>query len=401
MKQALLGAAAGLAIGGAAFAQDAPTDAPPSESPTAYQVETIASGLATPFAFALLPDGNFLVTERTGTLRLVRPDGWVSMPVAGTPGVKFGSASGLHDVVLDPDFEANRLVWLTYFKPPEGETPGIWPRGLIGEWNAQPLEWRNEHPLGTEMLAVGRLSADGLSLTDVRDVVAGADRRIAFAPDGTIYVSGAERYRFTEGDWDVDGGPGPLPLETRRQYSGRVLHVTRDGAPAAGNPFGDETFSFGHRDPEGIAIHPETGELWLVEHGPMGGDELNVIRAGNDYGWPNVSYGLQYSGDPVADGESAGEGYEPPIYTWTPSIGPSSLVFYDGAMFPDWRGDLLVGSMPLTHLVRLELDGERIVAEESLLDELEERIRDFTVGPEGELYVLTDAASILKVTPAE
>src|SRR5690606_26826847 len=132
-----------------------------------------------------------------------------------------------------------------------------------------PLEVRNANPLGTEMLAVGRLSEDGLSLTDVRTVVAGADRRIAFAPDGTIYVSGAERYRFYE--TDVDGSTHPLPDDLRRQFSGRVLRVDRDGSPAAENPFGDETFSFGHRDPEGIAIHPETGELWLVEHGPMGG----------------------------------------------------------------------------------------------------------------------------------
>lgn len=410
-RKTILLAAAAFALAGAAAAQDAPpreptpafpgqTDAPPPAAPSAYEVQPVAAGLATAFSFALLPDGNFLVAERTGTLRLVRPDGWISMPVAGVPGVKFGAASGLHDVVLDPDFAANRLVWFTYFAPPPGETPGRWPRAAIAAWSAQPLEVRNANPLGTEMLAVGRLSEDGLSLTDMRTVVAGADRRIAFAPDGTIYVSGAERYRFYE--TDVDGSTHPLPDDLRRQFSGRVLRVNRDGSPAAENPFGDETFSFGHRDPEGIAVHPETGELWLVEHGPMGGDELNVIRAGNDYGWPNISYGLQYSGEIVGTGESAAEGYEQPIYFWAPSIGPSSLVFYDGEMFPEWRGSLFVGAMPQMHLVRLELDGERVVAEEKLLTEMEQRIRDFEVGPDGELYVLTDEAAIYRlVAPAE
>lgn len=409
-----------VAAGAALAQQDAPpreptpafegqTDAPPPATPSQYEVQPVAIGLQTAFSFALLPDGNFLVAERTGTLRLVRQDGWISMPVAGAPGVKFGSASGLHDIVLDPDFETNRLVWFTYFAPPEGETPGRWPRAAIAAWNVQTLEERTANPLGTETLARARLSEDGLSLTDMEIMAEGADRRIAFAPDGTVYVSGAERYRFTENDWDVDGGPGPLPMEQRIQFSGRVLRIHTDGTIPADNPFaagvdpmGAETFSFGHRDPEGIAVHPETGELWLVEHGPMGGDELNIIRPGRDYGWPNVSYGLQYDGNPVGDGESAGTGYEQPIYFWAPSIGPSSLVFYDGEMFPDWKGDLFVGSMPGMHLVRLELDGERVVAEEKLLADMEQRIRDFEVGPDGELYVMTDETAIYRlVAPSD
>ena len=411
-KIALLLGAASL-VAGAALAQDTPpepapafpgqTDAPAPETPSAFVMETVVTGLQSPFSFAILPDDEFLIAERTGTMRFVRPDGFISLPIAGVPEIKFGSASGLHDIVLAPDFATSRIIYFTYFAPPPGEPGGRWPRAAIAAWNALPLAERTAKPLGTEILARARLSEDLMILTDVETLVEGADRRIVLGPDDTIFVSGAERYRFTESD--VDGSDHPLPMEERIKFSGRVLRINSDGTIPADNPFAGalpddvapETFSFGHRDPEGAAINPETGELWMVEHGPMGGDEMNIIRPGKDYGWPNISYGLQYDGNKVGTGESAANGYEQPIYTWTPSIGPSSLLFYQGEMFPDWKGDLFVGSLPGMHLVRLELDGEKIVAEESLLADQEQRIRDFDAGPDGALYVLTDAGTIFRL----
>ncbi len=414
----MAGILATAALAGTAVAQQAPvmaatppafagqTAAPPPETPSSYRVETLVTGLASPYGFALLPDGNFLVAERPGMMRIARPDGVVFMPLSGLPEIKGVQAGGLHDVTLHPEFAANRLVYFTYTAPPDGEPGARWPASIIQQWNARPLEEQIAEPFVHERLARARLSDDGRALENVEVLLDGLDRRAVFAPDGTLYVLGAERYRYTESD--VDGIDRPLPRDVRIAYSGRVARIHDDGSIPAGNPFADgedgaapETFSFGHRDPQGAAFHPETGELWTAEHGPMGGDEINIVRPGRDYGWPNITYGLQYSGEPVGTGEAAGEGYEQPVYFWRPSIGPSGIMFYQGDLFPDWRGNLFVAALPGRHLARLVLDGERVVAEEQLLTDLEQRIRALETGPDGAVYVLTDGGMILRLTPGE
>ena len=289
--------------------------------------------------------------------------------------------------------------------PPAGEEPAVWPTEHLYGLSDLPVAERRRIDIGTERVARARLSEDGERLTDVRVLAEGVNRRIAFAPDGTLFVTGADRFRFY--GTDLDGVDHELPLGSRRLYSGRVVRITTDGAPAEGNPFLDDptvpaaTFSFGHRDPEGAAIHPETGALWTIEHGPMGGDEVNIIRPGGDYGWPNVSYGRQYSGDPVAEGRTAADGVEQPVYFWVPSIAPCGLMFYTGDLFPEWRGNLFVGALAGRHLARFVLDGDRVVAEEKLLTEQGERIRHVRQGPDGALYVLTDSGSLLRITPGD
>jgi len=388
------------------------TGAPSPQQPSPpYKVETVIAGLHNPWSLAFLPDGNMLVTEARGAIRVLRPDGVYFAPVEGLPPVKVVGAEGLHDVALDPHFSENRLIYFTYFAPPPGETPGVWPiRYFYDNVINTPWPERRTLQVGAERLARARLSADYRSLEDVEVLLEGANRRIVFAPDGTLYVTGADRFRFY--DSDVDGSEQEFPdADLRRTYSGRVLRINPDGTIPRDNPWlarptvPPDTYSHGHRDPEGAAINPRTGELWMVEHGPRGGDELNIIRPGRDYGWPNVSYGRQYSGTPVGRGRTAADGVEQPIYFWHPSIAPSGMLFYTGKLFPQWRGNLFVGAMSPTQgrfLVRMVLDGERIVAEEHLLTELDKpRVRDIRQGPDGAVYVVLGEANgrVLRLVP--
>jgi glucose/arabinose dehydrogenase len=257
------------------------------------------------------------------------------------------------------------------------------------------------------------LSVDNRRLEDVEVLIEGrVERRIAFAPDGTMYVTGADTFRFYDSDLDgVDHDFTDNP-DIRRNFSGRVIRINPDGSIPADNPWlgratvSRETFAHGFKDPEGAAIHPATGELWLVDHGPQGGDEINIVRAGRDYGWPDVSYGVQYDARqpdgrknvPVGNGRTSMQGVEEPIYYWVPSIAPSGMAFYTGDRFPQWRGNLFVGAMAGRHLVRLVLDGERVVAEERLLEDLDLRVREVRQGPEGALYVF-GGDSLLRLVP--
>jgi glucose/arabinose dehydrogenase len=390
------------------------TGAPAPSKPSApFAVETIASRLNGPWSFAFLPDGTFLVTESSGSMRVVRRDGVVSAPLEGLPPVKVVAAQGLHDVVLDPDFARNRLLYFTYFAPPKGEAPAIWPIEFFYErvWT-RPLAERRTMNLGMERVARARLADDNSRLEQVDTLAEGAERRIVIARDGTLLVTGADRFRFYDSDLDgVDHDFTDNP-DIRRNFSGRVLRINRDGTIPPDNPWlgratvARETFAHGLRDPEGAALNPPTGELWVVDHGPQGGDEINIVRAGKDYGWPDVSYGRQYDARqtdgrknvPVGNGRQSMTGVEEPIYYWDPDIGPSGMMFYTGDLFPEWKGNLFVGALPAQYLSRLVINGERVVAEEKLLTQVKQRIRDVRQGPDGAIYVLA-GNSLLRLAP--
>ncbi len=390
------------------------TDAPAPERESAYEVEVITDALAGPWAVVFLPDGNFLVSERLGALRVVTPEGEVSAPIEGVPPVKAVAAQSFHDVVLDPDFAANRLIYFTYFAPPKGEPAGQWPNEhFYDEVWTKSLAERRVLDLGTERVGRARLSDDGRRLENVEVLIeGGTERRIAIARDGTLLVTGADAFRFYDSDLDGVDHDFTAEPDIRRNFSGRVIRINRDGTIPADNPWlgratvRRETYAHGLRDPEGAVIHPQTGELWVTDHGPQGGVEINIIRAGRDYGWPDVSYGVQYDARqpdgrtnvPVGNGRTAMQGVEQPVYYWVPSIAPSGLSFYTGGLFPDWRGNLFVGALAGRRLVRLVLDGERVVAEEPLLEELDLRIRDVREGPDGALYVL-GGDSLLRLIP--
>jgi glucose/arabinose dehydrogenase len=351
----------------------------PEAAASAYAVEVVASGLAHPWSLAFLPEGGMLVTERPGAMRIVAADGAVSAPIAGVPEVVQASLSGLTDVRLDPDFAANRTLYFNLTTLAPGETePG-----------------QNARSIGRTLRA--RLSASGDALEDVTVLREGTSpaRRLVAAPDGTLILTSGT---------GIVSGPEPRALD---RDPGKVLRINTDGSIPADNPFADqdgalpELYDVGHRDPEGATLDLE-GRLWTVEHGPRGGDELNLIRPGADYGHGHVSYGREYDEKLINDGATAEDGIEQPVYFWTPSIGPSGLLFYAGDLFPDWRGDVFVGSMPMKHLIRLEMADGRVVAEEKLLWDFCERIRDVRQGPDGALYVLTDEddGKLLRIVPA-
>ena len=390
------------------------TDAPPPTKPSApFVVQQLAGGLPGAWSFVFLPDAHLLVTQNVGTMRIVRPDGVVSAPIAGVPGVKSVAAQGLHDVLLDPDFARNRILYFTYFAPPKGEAPATWPIEFFYEqvWTKSLAE-RRTIALGAERVARARLSTDNMRLEDVDDLVEGAERNIVVARDGTLFVTGADRFRFYDSDLDgVDHDFSDNP-DIRRNFSGRIIRINRDGSIPKDNPWLSratvlpETFAHGFKDPEGAAIHPQTGELWTIDHGPQGGDEINIVRAGKDYGWPDVSYGKQYDARQsdgrknvsVGNGATSVKGVEEPIYYWVPSIAPSGMMFYTGDLFPEWKGNLFIGAMAGQHLVRLVLNGERVVSEEKLLADRKERIRYVRQGPDGSIYVIS-GAGILRLTP--
>jgi glucose/arabinose dehydrogenase len=397
-----------------AFPQQTDAPAPKTASPK-LNVETITNRLNGPWSVAFLPDGNFLVSEGVGTMRIVRPDGFVSAPIVGVPPVKVIAAQGLHDVVLDPDFARNRTLYLTYFAPPPGEAPGIWPTEFFYQqvWSKSLAERRTMN-LGMERVARATLSPDERSLENVRVLInGGGERRIVLAPDGTLLVTGADRFRLYDSDLDGVEHDFTDNPDTRRNFSGRVIRINKDGSIPKDNPWlgratvPPETYAHGFRDPEGAAINPATGELWATDHGPQGGDEINIVRAGKDYGWPDVSYGVQYDQQrtdgrknvPVGNAKHSMEGVEEPVYFWVPSIAPSGMMFYTGNVFPEWKGNLFVGSLAGTHLVRLVLDNQQHVAgEEMLLFDLKQRVRDVRQGPDGAVYLLA-GNGLLRLTP--
>ncbi|MBX3259515.1 MAG: PQQ-dependent sugar dehydrogenase [Labilithrix sp.] len=356
------------------------TRAPYRTEGVAFDVRVVARELEHPWSLAFLPGGRLLVTERPGRLRVIAPDGARSEPLAGVPRVANADQGGLLDVALAPTFAQDGTVYLTYSEPREGGNGTALARGRLSLDGTPRLE-------GVETI---------WRMTPTLDSSKHFGSRIVFAPDGDLFVTLGERS-------DLEGRRQAQRLDSA---FGKIVRLRPDGAPAADNPFVGregalpEIWSIGHRNVQAAALHPTTKELWIVDHGPRGGDEINVARRGRDYGWPTISYGIEYRGDKIGDGLTQKEGMEQPLYYWDPVIAPSGAAFYDADLFPAWKGSLFVGSLAGKHLVRLTLDGERVVGEERLLVD-RGRVRDVRVGPTGSVYVLTDESNgeLLELVP--
>jgi glucose/arabinose dehydrogenase len=352
----------------------------PSGSPAAdnVTVETVASGLAFPWAIAFLPDGRMLVTERAGRMRIVAKDGNLSQPVAGVPPVLARGQGGLHDVILDREFAKNGTIYFCFAIPVSGG--------------------------GQTALARARLvDGDSPRLDDVR-VIFQQDGppssgnhfgcRIMQARDGNLFLTTGDHFRSRD------------EAQNLGNHLGKVIRVTPEGRAPADNPFikqagaRPEIWSYGHRNIQGAALHPQSGKLWTHEHGARGGDEINIAEPGKNYGWPVITYGIDYSGAKIGTGTHR-NGMEQPLKYWVPSIAPSGMTIYTGDLFPAWRGNMFVGALAGQMLVRLEINGEKVGQEERLLQNLRERIRDVRQGPDGALYLATDNANgrILRVSP--
>jgi glucose/arabinose dehydrogenase len=329
-----------------------------------FRLVRVVEGLEQPWSMAFLPDGRMLITEKAGRLRVVQGGKLLPEPIGGLPQVSVHGQGGLHDVVLHPQFEKNQLVYLAYAA-----------RGADG--------------FGTE-LARGRLAGQRLENVQVlfRQSPKGSrgqhfGGRIVFDRAGYLYLTLGDRGEMARAQRPDD-------------HAGSVIRLHDDGRVPKDNPFAGkagwkpEKFTLGNRNMQGAALHPQTGALWTHEHGPQGGDEVNVIRAGANYGWPVITYGVNYGlGTRIGEGTSKA-GMEQPLYYWVPSIAPSGMAFYDGERFPRWKGNLFVGALRDRMLVRLQLDGEKVVKEERLLQNAIGRIRDVRAGPDGYLYLLTD-----------
>jgi glucose/arabinose dehydrogenase len=330
---------------------------------------TVAQGLVNPWSLAFLPDGRMLVTERPGRLRIVEKDGSLGAPIGGLPGIFVGGQCGLLDVAIDPRFADNGIVYFSYAEPANAPDSG-------------------------NSTAVARGKLAGNTLTDVRTIFvqrpkvsssAHCGGRLVFAHDGRLFVTLGERFSRKE------------DAQTLDNHLGKIVRIEPDGKVPADNPFVGragalpEIWSLGHRNVQGAAIHPATGELWESEHGPQGGDEINVIDAGRNYGWPLVTFGRNYVTGTRIGEEGPKPGFEQPLKYWVPtSIAPSGMAFLTSERYPGWQGSLFIGALRGEALVRLTIDGRKVIGEERLLEGLKERIRDVRQGPDGWLYVVTD-----------
>lgn len=348
----------------------------PASTPNALRADTVASGLEHPWALAFLPDGRMIVTERPGRLRIVALDGTLSAPLTGVPAVYAVGQGGLLDVALDPEFRSNQLIYLTYAETGEGGAGTAAARARLNGTALENLE----------------------VIYQQRPKVSGGGHfgsRLVFALDGALFITQGDRMGYRERAQDLTQGMG------------KIVRIRPDGSIPGDNPFAShpsaqkEIWSYGHRNVQGATLHPETGQLWTIEHGARGGDELNHPEAGKNYGWPVITYGRDYSGLLIGEG-TARAGMEQPLYFWDPVIAPSGLTFYTGDRYAGWSGSLLAGSMNPGGLVRLTLREGRVVGEARYLSELGARFRDVVQGPDGYVYVITDSPSgqILRLLPA-
>lgn len=331
-----------------------------------FSVKEVVKGLDHPWALAFLPDGDILITERSGQLRIVKNGELVPDPVQGLPDIYASGQGGLLDIALHPAFSDNQLLYLSYSA-------------------------RDKTVAGTEIARakiVNGTLQEVQTIFSVEPKTSGRNHygsRFAFAQDGTLLITIGDRYSFMQ------------EAQNPSNHLGSIIRIRDDGSIPKDNPFINdpsarpEVFSYGHRNPQGLTIRPDKNQIWSHEHGPRGGDEVNIIRAGANYGWPAITYGIDYGGAIISEFTEA-PGMEQPVVYWDPSIAPSGMTFYTGSVFTEWQGDLFIGALKATHLRRLELEGDKVTGQEVLLKNLGERIRDVRQGPDGFLYVLTDSA---------
>lgn len=357
------------------------TRAPGVTTEQALSVTTVAEGLSHPWALQQLPDGNWLVTERAGNLLLISSTGERIASIAGLPAFHAERQGGLLDVAISPDFATDRLVYFSYA---EDRADGN----------------------GTSV-ARARLSEDGRGLSGLQVIFRALPSysnsmhygsRLAFDREGRLFVTLGERS-------DLETRPQAQDLGS---HFGKIVRINADGSVPSDNPFVGrdgalpETWSLGHRNVQGAALNPATGELWAIEHGTRGGDEINIARAGLNYGWPVIAYGVEYRGGAINEGITARDGMEQPIYYWDPVVAPGGVAFYEGDLFPEWRGNLFVSGLASKHLARLVIEGDRVVGEERLLVDQNQRIRDVQVAADGSVWVVTDEdnGQLLRIAPA-
>ena len=344
-----------------------------------YRVVTVVDGLVQPWSIAFLPNGDMLVTERPGRLRIVRQGKLLPQPVEGVPKVFVSSQGGLLEVMLHPNFASNRLVYLTYAKPGADDTQS----------RTALIRGRFENDRLTGVEEIFQAVASG------RNHFSG---KIAFDKNGFLFLTLGDRQVPPEGNLEAH------PAQDLSNHHGKIVRLHDDGRVPTDNPFVNragarpEIWSYGHRNVQGLAIHPETGDIWTNEHGPQGGDELNRIQPGRNYGWPVIGFGVNYTTGLAIHAGTHREGMEQPVHVWVPSIGISGLMIYTGSRFPEWRGNIFAGGMVGQQLARLTLDGQRVVSRETLVPQMG-RIRDVRQGPDGYIYLVTDDREGGKPTP--
>jgi len=352
------------------------TRAPGVRTSTPYQGKVLSTALSSPWGITSLPDGRLLITEKGGTMRIASPDGTVSGPITGLPKVNDKGQGGLLGVTTDPDFASNRMVYWTFSEDTEGGN--------------------------LTSVAKGKLSADEKTIESAQVIYRATPAyngdkhygsRILFDKDGNIVFSTGERS-------DKVTRPQSQDLNSAL---GKVIRITTEGKPASGNPFANrsdarpEIYSYGHRNVQGLAFHPATGDLWEAEFGPKGGDEINIVKPGKNYGWPIITYGVEYAGPQIGDAIQQKEGMEQPVYYYDPVISPSGITFYDSDEIPEWKNNLFVAALSGTHIARLVIEDNKVVGEERLLTEEVQRFRDITQGKDGALYAVTDQGRLYRI----
>ena len=343
---------------------------------TPFEGTVLTDDLEKTWGIAVLPEGRFLITQKEGTLRIVTQQGNVSAPITGLPPVNSSAQGGLLGITLDPSFSSNRMVYWTFSENTSGGT--------------------------LTAVAKGKLSADEKTIENATVIY-----RAMPAYNGTLHYGG--RILFDKnGDLFVSTGERS-DLATRPQSQhlnsalGKVVHITTEGKPAAGNPFLNnanakpEIYSYGHRNVQGLAFHPETGDLWEAEFGPRGGDELNLIQPGKNYGWPIITYGIEYSGPKIGDGITQKEGMEQPVYYWDPVLSPSGMTFYTGDNMPEWKNNLFIAGLNSNHIARLVIRNNKVTGEERILADQKQRFRDVAQGKDGALYAVTDEGKMYRI----
>lgn len=357
---------------------DGQTRAKGVSTTTPYEGVVIADGLKSPWGIAVLPDGRLLITEKEGVLRIVDTSGNISDAITGLPTVDPNGQGGTFGIVLDPNFKSNRIVYWAFTHPEEGGNQTAVAKGRLAD-DEKTIE-NSSIIYKAGPVYNGKLHYGG---------------RLLFDKSGNLILTSGERS-------DLETRPQAQDLKSA---IGKIIRITTDGKPVAGNPFENdnnalpEIYSYGHRNPQGIAFHPETGDLWATEFGPRGGDELNRIEAGKNYGWPTITYGIEYSGQAVGNPPiQQQEGMEQPVYYWDPVLSPSGITFYTGDVVPEWKNDLFIAGLSSTHIARLVIDeNNKVVGEERLLAKEGQRFRDIVQGNNGELFTITDGGRVYKI----